>query len=240
MKKLILLITIAFGVISCNDDNDIINENNNQISSLTVNSNFASLNKEDIAVSFIPLGNTEINTITMNISFNGTVKLNGNVVQGNFTYNTNDEVVLTPNEFGRTTATISLPNENNYRLQNLKYDFYTIDSNSQDSFIFVNNVIQRSSQHSNGQIFYETNDNSSYSVNRVEVVVLSSQSFNLDLEENRPILNETNLNFQGNALLNKFELSLLEQNFGTNNFKFTFDNGQIINLPFTYIKTYQK
>lgn len=237
MKKFILIIAIAFGVISCNDDNIII-DNNDVVTGLQLKTNFVSKDKKEIPVKFELLGNSEITSVTINISFDGTVKVNGNPVQGNFIYNKNDEVALIPNQFGRTTATISLPKENNSR----NYDFYTVDSSSQEAFIYVNNLIYRSPQHSNGKIFYETveSSSSSYSVNKVEIVVLSAQNFSFNIIEDKPILNETNLNFSGNELLNKFEVGLLEQNFGTNNFRFDFDSGQVFNMPFTYIRTYQK
>src|SRR5690606_9868557 len=183
MKKLILFISIAFTLISCNEDDQFVYQENN-ISTLQIESSFVSTDKNEIPVDFTFYPNTDVQSVTMNINFNGTVKVNGSTVNGNFVYHLNDDITLTPNNYGRTTAIISLP-ETSVSIQK---DFYTIESNGQP-YVFVNNLINRSPEHSNGKIYYETNDGNSYSVNKVQVVVVSAQPFDFTVEENYPILN---------------------------------------------------
>lgn len=234
MKKLILFISIAFTLISCNEDDQFVYQENN-ISTLQIESSFVSTDKNEIPVDFTFYPNTDVQSVTMNINFNGTVKVNGSTVNGNFVYHLNDDITLTPNNYGRTTAIISLP-ETSVSIQK---DFYTIESNGQP-YVFVNNLINRSPEHSNGKIYYETNDGNSYSVNKVQVVVVSAQPFDFTVEENYPILNTSTTNFQGTDLLSSFDLGLLDQNYGTNSFTFNFGSGYEVEYPFNYVKTYRK
>src|SRR5690606_41537477 len=116
---------------------------------------------------------------------------------------------LTPNEYGRTQAIVSLPEHGAFSIK----DFYTIESNGQP-YVFVNNLIQRSPQYSNGKIYYETTDGNSYSVNKVQLVVLSADPFEFTIDENNSILNSSTTVFQGTDLLSTFELGLKDQNYG--------------------------
>lgn len=234
MKKLILFISVAFALTSCNeDDNFVLQENN--ISSIQIQSSFVSTDKNEIPVDFTFYPGTDVQSVTMNIDFDGIVKVNGSTVNGNFVYHLNDDITLTPNNYGRTTAIVSLPE---HRVDTKK-DFYTIESNGQP-YVFVNNLINRAPEHSNGKIYYETTDGSSYSVNKVQVVVVSAQPFDFTVAENNPILNASTTNFQGTEMLSFFELGLLNQNYGSNSFTFNFVNGHEVEYPFNYVKTYTK
>lgn len=169
----------------------------------------------------------------MNIDFDGEIKLNGSAVSGNFQYHINDNLTLTPNEYGRTQAIVSLPEHSAFSIK----DFYTIESNGQP-YVFVNNLIQRSPQYSNGKIYYETTDGNSYSVNKVQLVVLSAQPYEFSIDENNSILNSSTTIFQRTDLLSTFELGLKDQNYGSNSFSFIFSDGHEVDYNFNYVKTY--
>ena len=232
MKKLILFVSAAFMFISCSDD-DYAVKNEKYISALKIESSFASIDKNEIPVDFTFYSTSDVESVTMNIDFDGEVKLNGNIVNGNFQYHINDNVTLTPNEYGRTQAIVSLPEYGTFSTK----DFYTIESNGQP-YVFVNNLIQRSPQYSNGKIYYETTDGSSYSVNKVQLVVLSADSFEFTIDENNSILNSSTTVFQGTDLLSTFELGLKDQNYGSNSFSFIFSDGHEVDYNFNYVKTY--
>lgn len=234
MKKLILLTSIAFALTSCSEDNQFEYDENN-ISSLQTQSSFASTDKNEIPVDFTFYSVSDVQSVIMHIDFDGVVKVNGNKVSGNFVYQSNDDVTLTPNNYGRTTAIISLPEHGVYT----KKDFYTIESSGQP-YVFVNNLINRAPEHSNGKIYYETTDGSSYTLNKIQVVVLSAQPFSFNVSEDKPILNTATTTFQGSDLLSSFELGLKDQNYGSNNFTFNFVNGHEVEYPFNYVKTYIK
>src|SRR5690554_4995026 len=161
MKKLILFVSAAFMLISCSDD-DYVERNEKYISALKIESSFASIDKNEIPVDFTFYSTSDVESVTMNIDFDGEVKLNGNIVNGNFQYHINDDVTLTPNEYGRTKAIVSLPEYGTFSMKN----FYTIESNGQP-YVFVNNLIQRAPQYSNGKIYYETTDGSRSEERRV-------------------------------------------------------------------------
>lgn len=234
MKKLILFISTAFALTSCTEDNDFEYQENS-ISSLQIKSSFASTDKSEIPVDFTFHSGSNVQSVTIHIQFDGIVKVNGNTVNGNFVYSLNDNVTLTPNNYGRTTAIVSLPE---HRVDTKK-DFYTVESNGHP-YVFINNVINRSPIHSNGKIYYETTDGSSYTLNKVQVVVLSAQPFSFNVSEDKPILNTATTTFQGSDLLSSFELGLKDQNYGSNNFTFNFVNGHEVEYPFNYVKTYIK
>lgn len=232
MKKLILFVSAAFMFISCSDD-DYAVKNEKYISALKIESSFASIDKNEIPVDFTFYSTSDVESVTMNIDFDGEIKLNGTTVSGNFQYHINDNVTLTPNEYGRTKAIVSLPE---YGTSSTK-DFYTIESNGHP-YVFVNNLIQRAPQYSNGKIYYETTDGSSYSVNKVQLVVLSADPFEFTIDENNSILNSSTTVFQGTDLLSTFELGLKDQNYGSNSFSFNFSNGHEVDYNFNYVKTY--
>src|SRR5690554_2311973 len=232
MKKLILLVSIAFALTSCSDDNHSL-ENGDFISVLQMESTFVSTDKNEIPVDFTFYSATDVQSVIMNIDFDGEIKLNGTTVSGNFQYHINDNVTLTPNEYGRTKAIVSLPEYGTFSTK----DFYTIESNGQP-YVFVNNLIQRSPQYSDGKIYYETTDGSSYSVNKVQLVVLSADPFEFTIDENNSILNSSTTIFQGTDLLSTFELGLKDQNYGSNSFSFNFSNGHEVDYNFNYVKTY--
>ncbi|WCM43550.1 hypothetical protein MG290_14595 (plasmid) [Flavobacterium sp. CBA20B-1] len=234
MKKLILFVSAAFMFISCSDD-DYAVKNEKYISALKIESSFASIDKNEIPVDFTFYSTSDVESVTINIDFDGEVKLNGNIVNGNFQYHINDDVTLTPNEYGRTKAIVSLPEHGTFSIK----DFYTIESNGQP-YVFVNNLINRAPEHSNGKIYYETTDGNSYSVNKVQLVVLSAQPYEFTIDENNSILNSSTSVFQGSDLLSTFELGLKDQNYGSNSFKFNFVNGHEVEYPFNYVKTYIK
>src|SRR5690554_1629737 len=233
MKKLILLVSIAFALTSCSDDNHSL-ENGDFISVLQMESTFVSTDKNEIPVDFTIYSTTEDQSVTMDIDFDGEVKLNDSTVSGNFTYHPNDNVALVPDDYGRTTAVVSLPEHG----VQAKKDFYTVESTGQP-YVFVNNIIQRSPQHSNGRIYYETTDGNSYSVNKVQLVVVSAQPFDFTIEENNSILNTSTSSFQGTELLSTFEIELKDQNDGSNSFTFNFSNDYEVDYPFNYVKTYR-
>ena len=235
MKKLIGITMMVLMCSSCTDDNTI-DAQQNAISAITLESTFVSLDKQEIPVEFTFHGVSEVNSYQMNISFNGIVKVNGAPVNGAFTYHQGDDVTFTPNDYGRTTAVVQLTD---YGTTTTK-DFYTIESSNTEPYVFINNKIQRASQHSNGKQYYETRDGSSYSVNQVEVVVVSAQPYSFTLSEQQPILNTASYTFSGNELLNTHEIALKNQNYGTNQFVFSFSNGFTFNYPFTYVQTYVK
>ena len=232
MKKLILFVSAAFMFISCSDD-DYVVSNENYISALQIESSFASLNKNEIPVDFTFYSVPDVQSVKMNIDFDGEVKLNGSTVSGDFQYHINDNVTLIPNDYGRTKAIVSLPD---YGVFSTK-DFYTIESNAQP-YVFVNNLIQRAPQYSNGKIYYETTDGSSYSVNKVQLVVVSAQPYEFTIDENNAILSTSSTDFQGSDLLTTFELGLKDQNYGSNSFTFNFSNGHEVDYNFNYVKTY--
>lgn len=232
MKKLILFVSAAFMFISCSDD-DYVERNEKYISALKIESSFVSLDKNEIPVDFTFYSATDVQSVIMNIDFDGEIKLNGSTVSGNFQYHINDDVTLTPNEYGRTKAIVSLPEYGTFSTK----DFYTIESNGQP-YVFVNNLIQRAPQYSNGKIYYETTDGSSYSVNKVQLVVLSADPFEFTIDENNSILNSSTTVFQGTDLLSTFELGLKDQNYGSNSFSFNFSNGHEVEYNFNYVKTY--
>lgn len=232
MKKLILFVSAAFMFISCSDD-DYVERNEKYISALKIESSFVSLDKNEIPVDFTFYSTSDVESVTMNIDFDGEIKLNGTTVSGNFQYHINDNVTLTPNEYGRTKAIVSLPEYGTFSTK----DFYTIESNGQP-YVFVNNLIQRAPQYSNGKIYYETTDGSSYSVNKVQLVVLSADPFEFTIDENNSILNSSTTVFQGTDLLSTFELGLKDQNYGSNSFSFNFSNGHEVEYNFNYVKTY--
>lgn len=232
MKKLILFVSAAFMFISCSDD-DYVERNEKYISALKIESSFVSLDKNEIPVDFTFYSTSDVESVTMNIDFDGEIKLNGTTVSGNFQYHINDDVTLTPNEYGRTKAIVSLPEYGTFSTK----DFYTIESNGQP-YVFVNNLIQRTPQYSNGKIYYETTDGSSYSVNKVQLVVLSADPFEFTIDENNSILNSSTTVFQGTDLLSTFELGLKDQNYGSNSFSFNFSNGHEVEYNFNYVKTY--
>lgn len=232
MKKLILFVSAAFMFISCSDD-DYVERNEKYISALKIESSFVSLDKNEIPVDFTFYSTSDVESVTMNIDFDGEIKLNGTTVSGNFQYHINDDVTLTPNEYGRTKAIVSLPEYGTFSTK----DFYTIESNGQP-YVFVNNLIQRAPQYSNGKIYYETTDGSSYFVNKVQLVVLSADPFEFTIDENNSILNSSTSVFQGTDLLSTFELGLKNQNYGSNSFSFNFSNGHEVEYNFNYVKTY--
>lgn len=232
MKKLILFVSAAFMFISCSDD-DYVERNEKYISALKIESSFVSLDKNEIPVDFTFYSTSDVESVTMNIDFDGEIKLNGTTVSGNFQYHINDDVTLTPNEYGRTKAIVSLPEYGTFSTK----DFYTIESNGQP-YVFVNNLIQRAPQYSNGKIYYETTDGSSYFVNKVQLVVLSADPFEFTIDENNSILNSSTTVFQGTDLLSTFELGLKDQNYGSNSFSFNFSNGHEVEYNFNYVKTY--
>ena len=95
MKKLILFISVAFALTSCNeDDNFVLQENN--ISSIQIQSSFVSTDKNEIPVDFTFYPGTDVQSVTMNIDFDGIVKVNGSTVNGNFVYQLNDDITLPP------------------------------------------------------------------------------------------------------------------------------------------------
>src|SRR5690554_5226472 len=161
MKKLILFVSTAFMLISCNEDEQFV-RNEDGISALQIESSFVSLDKNEIPVDFTFYSATDVQSVIMNIDFDGEIKLNGTTVSGNFQYHINDNVTLTPNEYGRTKAIVSLPEYGTFSTK----DFYTIESNGQP-YVFVNNLIQRSPQYSDGKIYYETTDGSRSEERRV-------------------------------------------------------------------------
>src|SRR5690554_3089970 len=128
MKKLILFVSAAFMFISCSDD-DYVERNEKYISALKIESSFASIDKNEIPVDFTFYSTSDVESVTMNIDFDGEVKLNGNIVNGNFQYHINDDVTLTPNEYGRTKAIVSLPEYGTFSTK----DFYTIRSEEHTS-----------------------------------------------------------------------------------------------------------
>ena len=71
-------------------------------------------------------------------------------------------------------------------------------------------------------------------------MVVSAQSYSFTLSEQQPILNTASYTFTGNELLNTHEIGLKNQNFGSNQFVFSFSNGFTFNYPFTYVQTYVK
>lgn len=235
MKKLILIASVVLTFVSCTDDNTI-NGQVDMINAITVESSFVSLDKQEIPVEFTFHGTSEASSYQMNVSFNGIVKVNGSAVNGTFTYHQGDDVTFTPNAYGRTTAVVQLTE---YGTTTTK-DFYTIESSNTEPYVFINNKIQRASQHSNGTLYYETRDGSSYGVNKIEIVVVSTQPYTFTLSEQQPILNTASYTFSGSELLNTHEIGLKDQNYGTNQFDFTFSNGFTFNYPFTYIQTYNK
>lgn len=232
MKKLILFVSTAFMLISCNEDEQFV-RNEDGISALQIESSFVSLDKNEIPVDFTFYSATDVQSVIMNIDFDGEIKLNGSAVSGNFQYHINDNVTLTPNEYGRTQAIVSLPEHSAFSIK----DFYTIESNGQP-YVFVNNLIQRSPQYSNGKIYYETTDGNSYSVNKVQLVVLSAQPYEFSIDENNSILNSSTTIFQRTDLLSTFELGLKDQNYGSNSFSFIFSDGHEVDYNFNYVKTY--
>lgn len=235
MKKLIGIAYMLLMFSSCTDDNTI-DAQQNAISAITLESSFVSLDKQEIPVEFTFHGVSEGSSYQMNVSFNGIVKVNGSAVNGTFMYHQGDDVTFIPNAYGRTTAVVQLTD---YGTTTTK-DFYTIESSKNEPYVFINNKIQRASQHSNGKIYYETQDGSSYGVNKIEIVVVSAQPYSFTLSEQQPILNTASYTFSGNELLNTHEIGLKDQNYGSNQFDFTFSNGFTYNYPFTYIQTYNK
>lgn len=235
MKKLIGIASMVLMFSSCTDDNTV-DVQQNVISAITLESTFVSLDKQEIPVDFTFHGTSEVNSYQMSVSFNGIVKLNGAAVNGTFTYHQGDDVTLTPNAYGRTTAVVQLTDYGT----TITKDFYTIESSNTEPYVFINNKIQRASQHSNGKLYYETRDGSSYGVNKIEIVVVSVQPYTFTLSEQQPILNTASYTFSGNELLNTHEIGIKDQNYGSNQFDFTFSNGFTFNYPFTYIKTYLK
>ena len=83
-------------LISCNEDEQFV-RNEDGISALQIESSFVSLDKNEIPVDFTFYSATDVQSVTMNIDFDGEIKLNGSAVSGNFQYHINDNVTYYAN-----------------------------------------------------------------------------------------------------------------------------------------------